>query len=328
MRVSPPPSLAILLVCFNHAAYIQRALDGITAQVFEGEIEVIVADDGSTDATVNIIDKWAQANPRFRCRHLARQPNMGITRNYARGFAACLQHDYVAVLEGDDYWIHPRKLALQVEFLNEHLECNLCSANYYVFKEDEESFSARVPVTNGHSLLDVRSLIADNVVGNFSTCVYRQKALQALDPRLFELKAYDWIINICVARKSFIGFLSTPMSIYRLHGGGAWSANSTRRKLEEQRDVLEDYDRITDGIYSADFLLLRERLDHSIEHLRGNDKLLINELMTNVAMGRRGFKLRPRHLLNLCPPIFLVLARLLVPPAIVQQLKDLWRRTR
>ncbi|TPG24546.1 glycosyltransferase [Variovorax guangxiensis] len=327
MRGSRPSSLAILLICFNHAKYIQRALDSITAQLFGGEIEVIVADDGSTDETVDIIARWAQLNPRFRYSQLARQPNMGITRNYARGFAACLQHDYVAVLEGDDYWIHPRKLALQVEFLEEHLECNLCSANYYVFKEDEESLSARVPVGGGYSLLDVRSLIADNVVGNFSTCVYRREVLQTLNPRLFELKAYDWIINICAARGSFIGFLNTPMSIYRLHGGGAWSATTTRKKLEDQRDALEDYDRITDGIYCADFLLLRERLDRSIEHLGENDKLLIGDLATKVALGR-DFKSRPRHLLNLCPPIVLIVARLLVPPAVVQQLKKLWHRTK
>ena len=326
MSASPVPSLTILLVCFNHAGYIQRALDSIAAQVYEGDIELVIADDGSTDATVDIISRWAQLNPQFRCRHLPKEPNMGITRTYARGFASCSQSDYVAVLEGDDYWIHPRKLAQQVEFLEEHLECNLCSTNYFIFKESEESFTARVPVASDYALLDVRSLIADNVVGNFSTCVYRRQALHGLQSELFELKAYDWIINICVARRSFIGFLNTPMSVYRLHGGGVWSANTTERKLAEQRDVLAAYDRITDGIYSAEFALLRDRLDYSIRRLGEDVKRDMKERSVGAKLAYPRFKLRPRALLDLCPPILLVGVRLIVPPLIVQKLKNIWNR--
>lgn len=324
MKAAPTPSLTILLISFNHAGYIQRALDGIAAQAYEGDIEVVVADDGSTDATLGIIDRWAQLNPRFSCKFLPKQANMGVTRNYARAFSACRQEDFVAVLEGDDYWIHPRKLAQQVEFLSEHLECNLCSTNYFVFDETEENLVTRVPVADGYALLDVRSLIADNVVGNFSTCVYRPKVLQSLRPDLFELKAYDWITNICVSRKALIGFLNTPMSVYRLHGGGAWSAHSTKRKLEQQRDVIGDYDRITDGVYQAEFVLLRERLERAIENHGEEAKALADGRPAIATPASSRTPLRSRTLLNLCPPIVLLVARLLVPPLGVQKIKKLW----
>lgn len=324
MNIAPAPSLTVLLVSFNHAGYIQRALDGIAAQIYQGDIEVVVADDGSTDATVDIIDKWAQQNPRFHYRPLPRQGNLGVTRNYARAFAACREEDFVAVLEGDDYWIHPRKLAQQVEFLMEHLECNLCSTNYFVFDEVDENMVTRAPVSEGYALLDVRSLIADNLVGNFSTCVYRPKVLHSLEPGLFDLKAYDWIINICISRKAFIGFLRTPMSVYRLHGGGAWSAHSTKRKLEQQRDVIDDYDRITHGVYRAEFLLLRDRLERAIED-QGEDAKVLADGLPVIATPPRARAALPRTLLNLCPPIVLLLARLFVPPLVVQKMKSLWK---
>ena len=251
--------LSVLLVTFNQETYVRQALDTLLGQVIDGPIEVVVADDGSTDRTFDIIAEYEGRDPRFRFRYLDHAANVGITRNYQRGFAACAGQ-YVAVLEGDDYWISPEKLERQCAFLDSHWECDLCAVNYLTYEEDRAHFAARTTVGSGHRLLSARDQIADNLASNFSTCMYRKAALDALPPALFETKSYDWIVNICVARRSLIGFINEPMSVYRLHAGGVWTQTPHDDQVRSQLDLVPTYDALTEHIFSSEFRALTERL--------------------------------------------------------------------
>lgn len=255
--------LSVLLVTYNQQKHIRHALDSLLAQRIDAPIEVIVADDGSTDATVSMIEACDRLDPRFTFTYLDHTRNHGITRNYQRGFAAC-HGDYVAVLEGDDYWVSPTKLQRQRDFLDAHWECDLCSANYFVYEEDRAQFTPRAPIGSAHQFLGARELIADNLVGNFSTCMYRRSAIERLPAGLFEIDSYDWIVSICVARHSLIGFLEEPMSVYRLHAGGAWTQKPLLAKLQAQLDLIPAYDVLTDRVFHDEFELLAGRLRHLI----------------------------------------------------------------
>ena len=129
----------------------------------------------------------------------------------------------MAFLEGDDYWIHPGKLAAQMAFLDEHLECAAVSANYFVYDEKSSRFTARATINSDFSYLDARGLISDNMIGNFSTCMYRLASLRSVPENLYDGTAYDWGVNISVARNALIGFLHTPFSVYRVHDKGTWN---------------------------------------------------------------------------------------------------------
>ncbi len=258
-------SITVLLVTYNHAAYIQKALEGLFAQDVSGTVTVVVADDGSTDDTVSRIRSLARLQPgNFEFVFLDSSMNRGITQNYERGFSACTS-EFVAVLEGDDYWISPAKLRVQSDILRAHLECDVCSANYYVFFEQRAAFELRIPRSDQPvRFLSARDLIADNVVGNFSTCMYRRSALMRLSPRLFRQRSYDWILNISLARWSLIAFLETPLSVYRLHQRGAWSGASILSKIKDQLALIPHYDKLTDGIFTEDFASLSTRLRQQI----------------------------------------------------------------
>lgn len=305
--ISAQYSLTILLVTYNHEKYILQALKSLSEQIFEGTIEVIVADDCSTDETLSIIRAFAVETENFSFKFLESTVNVGITKNYARGFAACTG-EFVAVLEGDDYWISPDKLRLQVDFLRSHLECNLCSTNYYVLDEARAMIKVRTPIVGDYRLIGVRELIADNLVGNFSTCVYRRQSLINLPEQIFDLLAYDWIINISVSYCSFIGFIDLPMSIYRVHNQGVWSKTSHIEKLRTQLSCLDDYDKVTNRVYHDDFQLLASRLRNDIAASRLEDSvpLVIKEQFLTI-----------RGITNYIPPIILLILRLIIPPKIL-----------
>ena len=167
-HVASAPRLTVLLVTFNHERYVGQACDSIIGQRLNEPFQVVVADDSSTDATRRIIAESFARPGAPPIRFLDHAEKRGITPNYLRAFAAC-DTDYVAILEGDDFWIHPQKLARQLGFLDEHWECAAVSANYFVYDERISQYTARTQADGGHSYLDARALIRSNIIGNFST---------------------------------------------------------------------------------------------------------------------------------------------------------------
>jgi glycosyltransferase involved in cell wall biosynthesis len=256
-------AISVLLVCYNHEKYIRQALDSLFGQKFSAPIELIIADDKSTDDTINIVKSYENIDDRFTFVFLNADINLGITKNYKRGFAAC-SSNYVAVLEGDDYWTSPFKLQKQVEFLDLYWEADLCSVNYYVYQQDRAQFTPRLPASDAHRFISARELIADNIVGNFSTCMYRRSALLRLPDAMFDIKSYDWITHIIIARTSLIGFIETPMAVYRLHSAGVWTKTPHIEKLKTQLGLIPAYDELTDHVFHDAFTSLSMRLQRGI----------------------------------------------------------------
>jgi glycosyltransferase involved in cell wall biosynthesis len=296
--------ISILLVTYNHEEYIDKALSSLLCQTIEGPIEVVIADDRSSDNTLDIIKRYEGRDARLHFKYLNSTANIGITKNYQRGFAACTG-EYVAVLEGDDYWYSSLKLKRQLDFLYSYSGCDLCSVNYFVYEEDQARFTIRTAIGREHRFIGARDLIADNLIGNFSTCMYRKSALDKLPKSLYEIKAYDWILNICIARHSMIGFLEEPMSVYRLHSRGAWTQKSSIEKLKEQIELIPTYDELTEYIFKDDFKNLANYLQRCIsgEHIRD---AMANafEPMGNVLPTISDF----------IPPILITIVHALLPP--------------
>jgi glycosyltransferase involved in cell wall biosynthesis len=296
--------ISVLLVTYNHENYIRQALDSLFGQLIDEPIELIVADDASSDSTSDIIKEYDGKDARFRFRYLDNTINLGITKNYQRGFAAC-SSEYVAVLEGDDYWINPFKLQRQVDFLDTHWECDLCAVNYIVYEEYHYQMTPRTSVGFGHRLFTARENIMDNIASNFSTSMYRKSALDELPDALFDLRSYDWIVNICVAKKSMIGFLEEPMSVYRLHLKGAWSQMSYVEKLKKQLELIPAYDALTNHVYHSEFELLSNNIRHYI----------YTNTLTNIAAqsikSTDGLLSRVNDYL---PPLLISIVRSIIPP--------------
>ena len=309
------PRITVLVITYNHEAYIRQAIESVLMQRLAEPYLVVVADDASSDGTRAIIKElFDAAGPEAPAvRFLDHAGNLGVTRNYQRAFAAC-ETDYVAVIEGDDYWITPEKLALQLAFLDTHRECAAASANHFVYDEAEQRYAAKSSINPDFSYLDARSLIDNNLIGNFSTCMYRLSALRALPKGLFAGTAYDWGVNICVARNALIGYLHTPLSVYRVHNGGTWSSLDMDEQHEAQLRVIDHYNAVTDRIFETEFKDLQGRLQLSI----GRSGL------------RRPWLPRVRAILHACVPPFIILGsrwmgqkavQLLVPPILAIALR-------
>jgi glycosyltransferase involved in cell wall biosynthesis len=208
---TPAGNVSVVVTTYNYANYIADALDSVLGQTHPPG-EIVVIDDGSTDDTVTVVARYADAGVRY-----VRQENLGAGAARNRGIAETTG-DLIAFLDADDIWL-PDKLEHQVDYLAQHPDAVLVSGQmiwWHVRKDTRhvERFgvgSARDPR---------RELVVRNVVGNPSMTLIRRSALERAGWFDASLRwGQDWELFIRLARVGAIGWLADPVITYRWHGG-------------------------------------------------------------------------------------------------------------
>jgi glycosyltransferase involved in cell wall biosynthesis len=114
------PLVNVRCTTFNHVDYIADALRGFLIQETPFPFTIVVHDDASTDGTADILEDFRRRYPRIM--QVIRQPENIYSKGDRprRHMAPFLKGKYIALCEGDDYWIDPHKLATQIDFLERH----------------------------------------------------------------------------------------------------------------------------------------------------------------------------------------------------------------
>ena len=126
------PLVSVRIVCYNQKDFIKEAIDSVLEQDYPN-IEIIIADDCSTDGTVDILLEYQKKYPEKIVLALS-DKNKGITKNINSGLRLC-KGKYIAGLGGDDLMLHG-KIRKQVEYMENHPECTICYHNLDVFNSN------------------------------------------------------------------------------------------------------------------------------------------------------------------------------------------------
>ena len=108
--------VSIVCITYNHEKYIENALNSFLSQKTNFDYEIIVCDDHSIDNTVNIIEEIRKKNQE-KIKLIENKINLGSMKNYLKALSLATSK-YIAVCDGDDYWIDNYKLQKQVDFLD------------------------------------------------------------------------------------------------------------------------------------------------------------------------------------------------------------------
>lgn len=130
--------VSISCITYNHVQYIRQCLDGFLMQQTNFAFEVLIHDDCSTDGTTEIIKEYELMYPDIikpiyekENQYQQGKPSGSVVWNFPRA-----QGKYIAMCEGDDYWIDPLKLQKQVDFLDANLEYGMCYTNFNIYYQD------------------------------------------------------------------------------------------------------------------------------------------------------------------------------------------------
>jgi len=116
------PKVSILMPCFNAVETLEETCESIQVQSYD-DFEVIAVNDGSTDATPDILTRWATKDARFKPLHLK---HSGIITALNMGIKAC-RGEYIARMDADDL-MRPERLEKQGVYLDDHPEVALVSS--------------------------------------------------------------------------------------------------------------------------------------------------------------------------------------------------------
>ncbi len=259
MHNSRTITASVVLITYNHRAFITQALDSVLSQQTNFPVEVIVADDASKDGTADIIRDYAGRHP-DKLKAVLRSQNLGMHGNFSDALSQA-SGSYIALLEGDDYWTDPLKLQKQVDFLEKNGHCSACFHPTHVIYEDGRpghplrSFArtkqeaagieTTIPTdSEGHPLY--RCVLAKDCYGvadflasllmHTSSLLFRRESLTPLPPWTREFPWCDWSLILLLAHTGPVGFIADTMSTYRIHVGGTWSAGvpSQQWRAEQQ----------------------------------------------------------------------------------------------
>src|SRR5438045_1669769 len=115
------PRVSVITPCFNSAVFVGRTIDSVRAQTVAAWEQVIV-DDGSTDASAEVVERLVREEPRLR---LIRQQNRGVCAARNAGFrAASSDSDYLIFLDADDC-LKPQALEAMTRYMDEHPDVGL-----------------------------------------------------------------------------------------------------------------------------------------------------------------------------------------------------------
>lgn len=166
--------VSVTMLTYNHEKYIRQALDSILMQEVNFDYEIIVSDDASTDKTQEIIREYQEKNP-GKIKAVLRDKNVGATRN-SYGVKMMVKSKYIAVLDGDDFWISKDKLQKQVDLLESNPDIIGCACKFLKVDEDGLPIKSRYP---SNRYCDKRFTMSDFIKGrmnplfNSSSRVYR-----------------------------------------------------------------------------------------------------------------------------------------------------------
>ena len=230
--------VSVLMITYNHEEFIAKAIDSVLMQRTNFDFEIVIGEDCSTDDTRNIVVSY-QKKYSDKCRPLLNKTNVGMHRNFVQTLQAC-KGDYVAILEGDDYWTSVNKLQRQVEFLDNHPECAICFHNVTEFYKDGDRESHNFFGYVQKEFFTVEDLLSGNFIPTPST-MFRRGLFVEFPDWYYSLKMGDWPLHILNALHGKIGYVNEVMAVHLNHEEGVWFRKDW---LEQNTESIEVYDHL------------------------------------------------------------------------------------
>lgn len=200
------------MLTYNQKEFIGQAIEAVLEQKGNFSYELVIGDDGSTDGTLEIC-KYYKERYKNKIKLLSSNRNLGLIQNFIRTYKEC-NGKYVAICDGDDYWIDPYKLQKQVSFLEENPDFSIVFTRFnFLFPNNEITVKDYSGIKEASNFED---LIKENYISSV-TALFRNKKTEKDFPNwLGELPYGDWPLYLWTTKDgSKVKFLDDVTAVYR-----------------------------------------------------------------------------------------------------------------
>ena len=221
--MSNTPRVSVIMITYNQERYVGQAVRSVLAQRTAFDFEIVIADDASTDSTPAVLRQLKAENPQ-RINLILREKNMGAAPNYLDAWSRC-RAPYIAICEGDDWWLSTRKLARQVEWMDAHPECTVCFHRVANFYQQNSTWTVSTAPAVPDMTLD--DLSRSNIITNLSV-MYRAIPRADIPDWVAETPLFDYAMHSLHAARGYVRYIPRTMAVYRRHSAGIWSGDRVR----------------------------------------------------------------------------------------------------
>lgn len=234
-----PPLVSVIVPCYNHEKYVEETIESIVNQTYKN-IELIVIDDGSKDASPQIIHKLSKKY-NFKFIH---RPNRGLSATLNE----CIELSkgkYVSVCASDDK-LKLDKVEKQVKFMENNLHYGMCYGKVILFEDNGNETPLEIKHSRGGWIFD------DLIVNQFHipavSNMIRKSVFQDVGVFDENLWVEDWDMWLRIANKYQIGYLDEYLAYYRQHETNiskqGWKMYEAKVSALKKWKELDNYDQI------------------------------------------------------------------------------------
>lgn len=232
--------VTVCITTFNLEQYISKTLDSILHQNTNFDYKIVVADDCSTDNTLNILYKYKRQY-KEKIEILTTAKNLGSLANSNRIFEN-VKTQYLAFIDGDDYWLTNYQLQAQVDFLDSNPNYTICAGNtFYLYESGQKKLVVNKKyLSNSYSFNDyiegkvpfvhTSSMLLRNVIFCHGIPECYKQAVGTFEECALRGEDFRRILHLQLGK---LYIMSDVYSIYRIHKKGLWQgASRTKRAIE------------------------------------------------------------------------------------------------
>jgi glycosyltransferase involved in cell wall biosynthesis len=229
VRVSKP-EVSVLCIAYNQEEYIRDALEGFLAQKTSFSFEIIVHDDASTDSTADIIRDYESRFPSVIKGIYEEENQFSLKRNIVEIMLPYAKGDFVALCEGDDFWISNNKLQSQVDYMLAHPDCSACVHQAQVI----DCRTGKISHFIGYGNQD-RDIFLSDMVRSFhfqtaSLLIRKDLEVKYHQEWTFPRPFGDYPRAIFLAFQGYVHYDAAVMSCYRFYAKNSWTVRQENLK--------------------------------------------------------------------------------------------------
>jgi len=211
--------VSVSIITYNHEKFIAKTIESVLSQEVNFKYEIIIGDDHSSDKTREILKKYKEKYPELI--HLILHPRRykeipGRTNNTTNIYAC--QGKYIALLDGDDYWVSKNKLQTQVDFLDAYKDYALSFHDAKLISE-ENSFIANFFSEKYAYLYQDASFNHKDVVNEWfvptSSLVFRNNLIKEFPAWFWKVYSADYALLLLLSQHGKLRFFKNLTSVWR-----------------------------------------------------------------------------------------------------------------
>ncbi len=262
-RLCKNPLVSVVIMTYNQENFIQQAIDSALAQKTDFEFEILVGDDCSTDGTGAICAEYQRRHP-DKIRFITADRNVRKLGGNGTRLRYLARGEFLAPLEGDDYWTDTEKLQKQIEVFRRYPEVTLCLCGQerlcldgsiaLVHNAHFEKLLANSAEPDG-TLFTGDDYFAHPLGGPIGVAMFRKAGIMYDELCTFQYRtSFTFYFLLLKMGKGFV--VKNPMTMYRTNPNGVWSGKTAFEKAKSHYEFFCEL-----ALHAPDEKAIRSQVD-------------------------------------------------------------------